>query len=204
MTLVENYIKRIGYNKTPIEYLVENKNFIRVKDNEFKISTAAILLFGKNPQAYFPRARIRFIKYQGNEEKYGQNLNVIKDVVFDGTILKMLNDSLKFLDTQIIEKTYLGENGLFVKEENFPKFVRQEIIVNAVTHRAYSILGTEIQIKMFDDKLIVESPEKLPGQVSVENIRHTHFSRNPKIAEFLKVHNYVKEYGEGVDRMYNE
>ena len=66
MTLVENYIKRIGYNKTPIEYLVENKNFIRVKDNEFKISTAAILLFGKNPQAYFPRARIRFIKYQGN------------------------------------------------------------------------------------------------------------------------------------------
>ena len=204
MTLVENYIKRIGYNKTPIEYLVENKNFIRVKDNEFKISTAAILLFGKNPQAYFPRARIRFIKYQGNEEKYGQNLNVIKDVVFDGTILKMLNDSLKFLDTQIIEKTYLGENGLFVKEENFPKFVRQEIIVNAVTHRAYSILGTEIQIKMFDDKLIVESPGKLPGQVSVENIRHTHFSRNPKIAEFLKVHNYVKEYGEGVDRMFTE
>ena len=57
---------------------------------------------------------------------------------------------------------------------------------------------------MFDNKLIVESPGKLPGQVSVENIRHTHFSRNPKIAEFLKVYGYVKEYGEGVDRMYNE
>ena len=204
MSLVENYIKRIGYNKTPIEYLVENKNFIKVKENEFKISTAAILLFGKNPQAYLPRARIRFIKYKGNEEKFGPNLNVIKDVVFNGNVLQMLNQSLKFLDTQIIEKTYLGENGLFVKEENFPKFVRQEIIVNAVTHRAYSILGTEIQIKMFDNKLIVESPGKLPGQVSVENIRHTHFSRNPKIAEFLKVYGYVKEYGEGVDRMYNE
>lgn len=57
---------------------------------------------------------------------------------------------------------------------------RQEIIVNAVTHRAYSILGTEIQIKMFDDKLIVESPAKLPEQVSVENIRHTHFQEIPK------------------------
>ena len=71
-----------------IEYLVENKNFIRVKDNEFKISTAAILLFVKNPQTYFPRARIRFIKYQGNEEKYGQNLNVIKDKVLEISLFR--------------------------------------------------------------------------------------------------------------------
>ena len=37
-----------------------------------------------------------------------------------------------------------------------------------------------------------------------ENIRHTHFSRNPKIAAFLKAYHYVKEYGEGVDRIYRE
>ena len=37
-----------------------------------------------------------------------------------------------------------------------------------------------------------------------DNIRHTHFSRNPKIAEFLKTYNFVKEYGEGVDRLYKE
>ena len=30
------------------------------------------------------------------------------------------------------------------------------------------------------------------------------FSRNPKIAEFLKAYNFVKEYGEGVDRIYKE
>ncbi len=79
--------------------------------------------------------------------------------------------------------------------------MRQEIIVNAVTHRAYSISGTDIQIKMFDDRIVVESPGKLPGLVRADNIRHTHFSRNPKIAEFLRVFNFVKEYGEGVDRM---
>ncbi len=38
----------------------------------------------------------------------------------------------------------------------------------------------------------------------VENIRFTHFSRNPKIAEFLKAYDFVKEYGEGVDRMCKE
>lgn len=78
------------------------------------------------------------------------------------------------------------------------------MIVNAVTHRDYSIRGTDIQIKMFDDRIVVESPGKLPGLVKIDNIRHTHFSRNPKIAEFLKAYNFVKEYGEGVDRMCKE
>ena len=36
------------------------------------------------------------------------------------------------------------------------------------------------------------------------NIRYTHFPRNPKIAAFLKTYHYVKEYGEGVDRMCRE
>jgi len=131
-------------------------------------------------------------------------MNVIKDVIFEGNILKMITDSVAYLDTQIKEKTYLGEDGLFITEEEYPKFVRQEIIVNAVTHRAYSISGTDIQIKMFDDRIVVESPGKLPGLVRADNIRHTHFSRNPKIAEFLKAYNFVKEYGEGVDRMCRE
>ncbi len=97
--------------------------------------------------------------------------------------------------------TYLGANGKFVTEEEYPKFVRQELIVNAVTHRAYSISGTDIQIKMFDNRIVVESPGKLPGLVKTDNMRYTHFSRNPKIAEFLKAYNFVKEYGEGVNRM---
>ena len=122
-----------------------------------QISSGAILLFGKNPQLYFPRARVRFIRYEGTEERVGTQMNVIKDVIFEGNILKMITDAVAYLDTQIKEKTYLGEDGLFVTEEEYPKFVRQEIIVNAVTHRDYSIRGTDIQIKMFDDRIVVES-----------------------------------------------
>ena len=66
------------------------------------------------------------------------------------------------------------------------------------------IKGTEIQIKMFDDRLVFESPGKLPGQVKPNNIRHTHFSRNPKIAAFLKAYHFVKEFGEGFDRICRE
>ena len=78
------------------------------------------------------------------------------------------------------------------------------MVVNACCHRAYSIKGTEIQIKMFDNRLVFESPGRLPGTVKPSNIRHTHFSRNPKIAQFLKAYDYVKEFGEGVDRMCRE
>ena len=76
--------------------------------------------------------------------------------------------------------------------------------VNSICHRDYSIKGTEIQIKMFDDRLVFETPGKFPGIVRSDNIRHTHFSRNPKIAEFLKAYKYVREFGEGVDRMCKE
>ena len=37
-----------------------------------------------------------------------------------------------------------------------------------------------------------------------DNIRHAHFSRNPKIAQYLKAYKYVKEFGEGIDRICNE
>ena len=96
------------------------------------------------------------------------------------------------------------QNGIFRTDREYPKFVIQEMVVNSVCHRDYSIKGTEIQIKMFDDRIVFETPGKLPGIVRTDNIRHTHFSRNPKIAEYLKAYDYVKEFGEGVDRMCRE
>ncbi len=204
LEFVEEYLRKINYGKSAMEYLTQNKGFIKDKKGEMKISAAAILLFGKNPQLYFPRARVRFIRYEGTEEKFGTEMNVVKDVIFEGNILNMIEKSIAYLDTQIKEKTYLGSDGRFVTEEEYPKFVRQEIIVNAVTHRDYNIRGTDIQIKMFDDRIVVESPGRLPGLVKPTNIRTTHFSRNPKIAEFCKAYKYVKEFGEGVDRIYRE
>lgn len=78
------------------------------------------------------------------------------------------------------------------------------IIINAATRCDYSIKGTDIQIKMFDDQIVVKSPGNLPGIVRLNNMRQVHFARNPKIAAFLHEYDYVQEFGEGVDRMYKE
>lgn len=204
MDAVKPYMRRIGYGKSAIEYLQENKGFVTYKNDIPQVSVACILLFGKHPQTFFPRARVRFIKYFGTEEKVGREMNVIKDVTFDGRILEQIQKAVEYLETQVKEHSYLGEDGIFKTDREYPKFVIQEMVVNSVCHRDYSIKGTEIQIKMFDDRLVFETPGKLPGIVRTDNIRHTHFSRNPKIAEYLKAYDYVKEFGEGVDRMCRE
>ena len=129
-------------------------------------------------------------------------MNVIKDVVFEGHILQVTEKALEFVRGQIKERTYLGADTRFVTEPEYPEFAWKELIVNAVAHRDYSIKGTDIQIKMFDDRLTVENPGTLPGIVRLNNMRHVHFSRNPKIAQFLHEYEYVQEFGEGVDRLY--
>lgn len=204
MDFVEVYIKKIGYMKSVSEYLRGNKDFIVTRNGQEEISSAAILLFGKNPQRFFPRARVRFIRYEGIEAKVGTEMNVVKDVIFEGKILDMVRKSTEFVQGQIREHTFLGQDGRFVTIPELPEFCWNELIVNAIGHRDYSIAGTDIQIKMFDDHFTVESPGTLPGLVRTNNIREIHFSRNPKIFEFLHEYEYVKEFGEGVDRMFRE
>ncbi|MFB0538043.1 MAG: ATP-binding protein, partial [Anaerolineae bacterium] len=95
--------------------------------------------------------------------------------------------------------------GLEMTEQpEYPDFAWREVIVNAIAHRDYSITGTAIQVRMFDDRLEIESPGGLPGIVTVENIRRRHFSRNPHIVGVLKTWRYMEELGFGVDRVFRE
>ncbi|MCQ2313686.1 MAG: putative DNA binding domain-containing protein [Bacteroidales bacterium] len=76
--------------------------------------------------------------------------------------------------------------------------------VSDKTRRIEGVDGNEKRLMMFDDRIVFETPGDLPGLVRPDNIRHTHFSRNPKIAQYLKAYKYVKEFGEGMDRIYRE
>ena len=204
LDFVSEYCHKIGYKNSAREYILKNKEFTVLKNGEAQMSGAAILLFSSNPQRFFKRACVRFIRYDGTIAKVGTKMNVIKDEVFKGRILDVIEKSIKFVLTQIKERTFLGQDGLFLTQSEYPHYVIQELIVNAVAHRDYSIKGTDIQVKMYDDRIVVESPGTLPGIVRLSNMRTTHFSRNPKIAEFLQEYDYVKEFGEGVDRIYAE
>ena len=57
---------------------------------------------------------------------------------------------------------------------------------------------------MFDDRLEISSPGKLPNIVTLENIKETRYSRNPKIARVLTEFGWVRELNEGVKRIYKD
>ena len=135
LDFVSSYCKRIGYKKDALTFLRTNGDYILTKDGKEQISGAAILLFGKDPQRFFQRAYIRFIRYEGTEEKVGREMNVIKDVTFKGRILDMTQSAIAFVKTQIKERTYLGQDARFVTEPEYPEFCWTELSVNAVAHR---------------------------------------------------------------------
>ena len=107
MDAVADYAKLVGYGKSPLQYLQENNGFVRTNTKgEEEVSTACILLFGKYPQKFFPRTRTRFIRYEGVDEKVGAEMNVIKDVTFEGTILNQVKKTIEFEYGQILKEMH--------------------------------------------------------------------------------------------------
>jgi len=117
---------------------------------------------------------------------------------------RLLDETFALVGTLIRDFSRFGPGGKFVVTPEYPEFVWQEGITNAVAHRAYNITGRPVEVLMFDDRLEIISPGQFPGTVSAETLRHDHFSRNPRIARVLAEMRYIKDIGEGVDRMYQE
>lgn len=76
--------------------------------------------------------------------------------------------------------------------------------MNAVTHRDYSFSGDHIRVMMYDDRMEILSPGKLPSIVTLENMCRTRYSRNPIVARALVEMGWVRELNEGVQRIYDE
>ena len=88
---------------------------------------------------------------------------------------------------------------------NYPPETIWEILVNAVIHRDYSI-SDDIQIQVFNNRIVVKSPGKLPGFVTVNNILYSRFSRNSKIVRILNKYKdpVNKDMGEGLSTAFQK
>jgi len=196
------YGEKMNTGVSTIRDLLRARGAIRVKDGVERITCAGIVLFGKMPTQFIPCARVRFLRYDGTHEGVGGMINIVKDEVVELPLPRLLLRMKDILASQMREFQTLDEDGTFKKHPEYPEFAWLEGLVNAVTHRDYSISGEYIRIKMFDDRIEFLSPGKLPNIVTVENIRTTRYSRNPVIARVLSDFGWVKELNEGVKRIY--
>jgi ATP-dependent DNA helicase RecG len=87
-----------------------------------------------------------------------------------------------------------------LRKVDYPSEAIWEVVVNAIIHRDYSI-ADEVTIFLFDNRIEVKSPGKLPGYVTTENILDVRLSRNPKIVRTLNRYKNApnKDLGEGLN-----
>ncbi|MBE1554262.1 ATP-binding protein [Sporosarcina limicola] len=191
--------------KGDFEELLLARGFLKLIDSELKVTIAGALMFAKYPTMFVPSAKLRFYKYDGIKAEVGTNINISKQKVFEAPIPTLIEEAKEFIDTQLREFMTLDKNtGKFTTIPEYPPFAWQEGLINAITHRAYNVHGDDIKVFMFDDRLEIHSPGKLPNLVSVENIKFTRYSRNPKIARALTDFEWVRELNEGVKRIFQD
>ncbi len=203
--LISEYKEKLDASHLPTEQVLKARAFIKSQDGNNYLTNAAVLLFAKNISQFYPNCRVRFVRYDGNSAQVGTRMNIIKDKSIECNILKLIDETRVFISSQLREFTALDPlTGKFKTVPEYPEFSWLEGIVNAVTHREYGMSGRYILVTMFDDRLEIKSPGKLPNIVTVDNIKDTRYARNPRISRVLTDFGWVRELNEGVKRIYSD
>lgn len=203
--LLDMYREKLHAESLSYKELLKARGFIKQKGDSERLTNAAVLLFAKNIAQFYPNCRIRFVRYDGTKARTGADINIIRDKSIELPILRIIQATKDFIGSQLREFTALDPvTGKFQIVPEYPEFAWLEGIVNAVTHREYAMAGRYILVTMYDDRLEIESPGKLPGIVTIQNIRETRYSRNPRIARLLTEFGWVRELNEGVKRIYSD
>ena len=199
LQLLQQYKEKLGTSLS-YEEILDARGLLK----KGHLTNAGILLFAKHPTKFLPNARLRLLKFDGTRFETGQRLNIIKEINYEDAIPKIIQKVKNAITLQLREFQYLDENGVFKVIPEYPEFAWFEGIVNSLTHRNYSIMGDHIRVSLYDDRLEILSPGKLPNIVTLDNMLNTRYSRNPRIARVLGEFGWVKELNEGVKRIYDE
>ncbi len=189
----EKYIKtrklQKRYNNQEILQLAQ---LGRKTADGFKPNLACALLFAKNNRTVVPGALIRIIRYDGTEEKFGQSQNVLFDEIVDGPLSLQIAEAKNKISSQVRSFIRLRPEGRFANNPEFPETVWLEAVVNAVVHRSYNLKNMNIFVKMFEDKMVIESPGAFLPPTTAETVYDAHNPRNPHLMWAMYYLDYVQ------------
>lgn len=148
-----------------------------------KPTVAAVLLFAEEPQAILPkRCGVKILRYKTTERVGSRDTLAFDPVTIEGCLYDQITEAVT-KTVQVVEDVQtLGPSGL--ESITYPRETLHEIITNAALHRDYSI-ASDIQIRIYDNRIEVESPGRLPGHVTIENILSEQFARNGTIVRLI-------------------
>lgn len=162
-----------------------------------RATVAGVLLYSDLPQATLPkRSAIKILRYQ-TKDQGERDFLAFDPLTIEGPIYSLVYDAVDACKKIIEDIKKLGPDGL--ESITYPEEALHEVLTNAVLHRDYSI-AADVQVRIFDNRVEIESPGRLPGHVTVEKITKTQFARNPKLVRLVnKFKNPPnKDVGEGL------
>lgn len=160
-------------------------------------TVAATLLFAEEPQAALPkRAGVKIYRYS-SEESSRERL-VADPVTIEGHLYAQIYAAVDETVRVISDAAFLDEEGL--RTVAYPTETLHEIITNAVLHRDYSVTD-DIHVRIFENRVEVESPGRLPGHITESNFLDERLSRNPHLVRHLNrfPNPPNKDVGEGLN-----
>lgn len=182
--------------KVSVEQMLLNRGCLTHLGDELRPTNAGMLLFGKNPLRFLRGAEITAVRFAGltmSDTFSRQDIH--------GTLPDQIHHAATFLMDHLRKDVALQHTMERKERYEIPMEAAREVVVNAVAHRDYGITGDSIRLFLFKDRLEVTSPGKLPGPVTIANIKDERFSRNPVIVQVLADMGFIERLGYGVDRV---
>lgn len=169
-----------------------------------KPKVSAVLLFSDEPQAALPKqSAIKIYKYRTKAIEGTRETLDFDPISIEGNLYNIIRESVTKAKEIIESSKILDEYGL--QSVNYPAIALHEIITNAVLHRDYSIQA-DIHIRIFDNRVEIESPGVLPGHVTIRNILNEQFARNGTLVRLINKFPDApnKDVGEGLNSAFDE
>ena len=183
-------------NESDKERLLINTDLMT---SEGEITVAGLLVFGINPQKFLYNASISFAHFAGNSVSD----SLLDKRVIEGTLDYQIDTGLAILKDSIRHPSVIEGGKTVDAHFLYPDKVFREIIVNACLHRNYAISGSRIRIFLFDDRLEVRSPGRLPNTVTVEKMKSgVSYAPNPVLLKFMENLRYIDKLGRGIPMVY--
>lgn len=167
--------------------------------NGDKPTVAALILFAEEPQGLLPKhCGIKIYRYKTKDAEGTRDTLAFDPLTIDGCAYQQIRDAVEKTVEVIENISTLGAEGL--QKTSYPHETLHEIITNAVLHRDYSI-ADDVHVRIFDNRVEVQSPGTLPAHVTVDNILRERFARNGSMVRIVnKFPNPPnKDVGEGLN-----
>lgn len=164
-----------------------------------KPTVGGVLLFDDEPQATLPkRSSIKIYRYKTTDPEGSRETLEFDPITVEGCLYDQIAKAVSGTVAIVEQVRVLTEAGL--TPITYPLETLHEIITNAALHRDYG-MADDVHVRIFDNRIEVESPGRLPAHVSPKNILDERFARNGaivrRINKFPNAPN--KDVGEGLN-----